>query len=392
MLPGEGLLLPETLSAQKGVTVNNIFELTGELSDNYHRKLFQSCLKLYQEKELERLLGPRWHSRDQGGITCPSCGGKSHKRKGFRARIVKTSKGKFYFQLAQVQCNICGRSHRPFAAVLGIAMRRVLPELEEKAICLAVKLPFKASSDVLKELGLFKLSAEGIRKLLNRKATELKIEPPGDVIHCMVDSTKVKAGAKRRGENVQFAIAVEKGPKIHGRPVLLKNLLHLSVGDAAPLKATLKKVRFKYLVHDGELDLKGFAGKTQRCLWHMGHQLKHYLWQDGLPHQKRGAFRAKLCGILYGSSYSARGAAIAYGKLISKFRRLGLNTSAGHLALAKEEIFNYRKDPMLCFATTSPVEREMRELNRRADVGARWSPQGIENLLKILFLKRFNQY
>jgi len=59
---------------------------------------------------------------------------------------------------------------------------------------------------------------------------------------------------------------------------------------------------------------------------------------------------------------------------------------------AKEEVFNCRKVPSLYFATTSPVEREMRELNRRADVGARWSQKGIENLLKILFLKRLNQY
>ena len=40
--------------------------------------------------------------------------------------------------------------------------------------------------------------------------------------------------------------------------------------------------------------------------------------------------------------------------------------------------------------TTSPLEREMRELNRRADVGARWSPKGIENVLKLLFHKRLN--
>jgi len=264
-------------------------------------------------------------------------------------------------------------------------MRRVPTELEEKAISLAVKIPFKASSDILKNLGLFKLSAEGIRKLLNKKATKLNIEPPGDIVHGIVYSTKVKAGSKSRGMDVQFAIAIERGPEKHGQPSLSKSLLHLSVGDAAPLKATLKKIRFEYLVHDGELDLKGCAEKTQRCLWHMGHQLKHYLWQDGLPHKERGSFRERLCAILYGSHYTIRGAAIAYGRLINEFCRLGLYTSARHLALAKEEIFNCRKEPDLCFATTSPVEREMRELNRRADVGARWSPQGIENLLKYSF-------
>jgi hypothetical protein len=33
----------------------------------------------------------------------------------------------------------------------------------------------------------------------------------------------------------------------------------------------------------------------------------------------------------------------------------------------------------------------MRELNRRADVGARWSERGIENILKVLFHYRLNE-
>jgi hypothetical protein len=32
----------------------------------------------------------------------------------------------------------------------------------------------------------------------------------------------------------------------------------------------------------------------------------------------------------------------------------------------------------------------MRELNRRADIGARWSPKGLENVLKVLFHRRLN--
>ena len=37
------------------------------------------------------------------------------------------------------------------------------------------------------------------------------------------------------------------------------------------------------------------------------------------------------------------------------------------------------------------MEREMRELNRRADVGARWSDRGIENVLTVLFHYRLNE-
>lgn len=33
----------------------------------------------------------------------------------------------------------------------------------------------------------------------------------------------------------------------------------------------------------------------------------------------------------------------------------------------------------------------MRELNRRANIGARWSPQGLENVLKLIFHQRLNE-
>ena len=392
MLSGEGYILPEVLSTQRGVDVNEIFQLTGDLSEIYHRRLFGSWLKQYQEAALDILLGPRWKPRDRGGITCPRCGGKSHKRRGFRARVVKTSRGKFPFLLSQVQCTRCGRTHRPFARALGVALRRVLPELEEKAVSMAVKLPYAPSSKLLKELIGETLSHEGIRNLIYRKAVEHKIKPPADVNHSLVDSTKVKAGYKSRGMDVHLAIAVERGSEKHGRATLKKKLLHLSVGDSDLLKTTLSKIRVKHLTHDGELNLKGYAQVTQRCLWHMGHQLKHYLWRDGLPLKERGSFKDKLYGILYDRHCTLKDASIAYDKLINELRLLGLKTSAGHLVRAKREIFNYKKNPMLCFSTTSPMEREIRELNRRTNVGARWSPKGIEYLLKILFLKRFKQY
>lgn len=392
MLPGEGVLPPETLSAFAGLTVNELFKFTGELSDAQHRRLFENWLRRLQEALLDRLLGSKWRSAALNGITCPTCGGNSHVRKGFRKREANTSKGKFIFSLAQVECKTCGRVHRPFARFLGLAPKcRTLPELEEKALSLALRLPYRPSSGLLKELAGGGLSHEGVRKLVSRVAATQAIIPPPDVVHGQVDSTKVLAGHKSGGEALQLAISVERGLELHGRPTLVKKLIHLSVGDNAPLKAALKKARPKYLVHDGELALTGLARSVQRCLWHMDYQLGYYLWQDKLPLKERGGIRGKLRGILFGKDYTDSGAAGAYTKLVSRLRADGLDASAEHLARARAELFTYRKDRDMVFATTSPVEREMREINRRADVGARWSIKGIENVLKLLMLKRFNQ-
>jgi hypothetical protein len=69
---------------------------------------------------------------------------------------------------------------------------------------------------------------------------------------------------------------------------------------------------------------------------------------------------------------------------------LGLRTAAGHLENAAKETFTYLKEPF-AYIDTSPLEREMRELNRRADIGARWSPKGLENVLKLMFHHRLNE-
>jgi hypothetical protein len=36
------------------------------------------------------------------------------------------------------------------------------------------------------------------------------------------------------------------------------------------------------------------------------------------------------------------------------------------------------------------IEREMREINRRSDVGARWSIPGVDHLLRLRHSKRIN--
>jgi hypothetical protein len=72
-------------------------------------------------------------------------------------------------------------------------------------------------------------------------------------------------------------------------------------------------------------------------------------------------------------------------------KQFNFSTMAYHLQEARDEAFTWAQNPSFAYMTTSPLEREMRELNRRADVGTRWSPKGIENVLKLLFHKRLNR-
>jgi hypothetical protein len=72
------------------------------------------------------------------------------------------------------------------------------------------------------------------------------------------------------------------------------------------------------------------------------------------------------------------------------------------LETALDETFTYRQHPEGLFhdrtnaalgqamIATSPVERQMRELNRRTDVGARWTIPGVRHLLALRLILAFS--
>lgn len=139
-------------------------------------------------------------------------------------------------------------------------------------------------------------------------------------------------------------------------------------------------------MHDGGESYSGCAENIQRCCWHLVHQLKHYLWQDGVVFEERGYYQDCLRSLLW----EPEGGQESLNLFIKDMKEFNFSTTAYHLQEAKEEAFTWAQNPGFSYMTTSPLEREMRELKRRADVGARWSPKGIENVLKLLFHKRLN--
>jgi hypothetical protein len=293
------------------------------------------------------------------------------------------------FLVLQAKCKCCGRAFRPFTTALGLPFsRRCTDELIEKAVSLGVQMPFQRSSDILKTLTAGSFSAEGIRQKIAAKAKAVVFHDEVSGQTVLTDSTKVKAGAKERGASVQMAITAEPGPMVAGRPTIKKELVHLHVGDVEPLRNHLEALQPERIVHDGDTNFSGCADSVQRCRWHLVHQLKHYLWQDGIPHEDRGIYQSRLKHILFGERKTAPRMLRAF---IKKLEVAGCTTSAEHLQNARSETFTYRADINFTYATTTPIEREMRELNRRADVGVRWSERGVENVLKVLFHYRLNE-
>lgn len=377
MLPGE-TVLPETILTPRPGVVNLLFD---SLKKDCDRLLISRFYVSFQQLQV------RWFYQVRHLLLCPRCRSRHLIRKGWRKRILNSSRGKLPVVVLQARCKSCGRTFRPINERIGLTFsERYVEELVDKAVLLAVQMSFARSSTVLKALTGASISAEGIRQKVAKRATALRLALPEANDTLLIDSTKVKSGLKQRGSNVYLAIDAKPGPNVAGRPSLKKRLFHLHVGDFAPLKRWLKHTAVKRVVHDGGDQLADHVVYSQRCRWHLVHQLKHYLWQDGVKLEKRSIYQKRLSHIL---SDPKRGEN-RLRRFIKALENEKLTTSAGHLKAAEAETFMDVKEPGFSFSTTSPLEREMRELNRRADIGVRWSDKGIESVLKLLFHYRLN--
>lgn len=377
MLPGEQIL-PDAIVSPDGHVVNRLFLYLCEQSD-------QALAR--QLTEDFRTLQVHWFINHRQQLACPRCESSNLIRKGWRNRVLISSRGRLGLKVLQSRCKACGRTFRPFNGLAGIpSSRRFLEELVEKAVTLGSQFSFSRSAQTLRLLTGGNISPEGIRRKIADEAKRIYFQQPMPMQTVLVDATKVKAGHKQRGEPVFLAVTAERGPKKHGRPTCVKSLIHLHVGNAAPAKKRLKAIMPDFLVHDGGESLADCAKNVQRCRWHLTHQLKYYLWQDKVPNDSRSAFQNDLRSILADRQEGPS----RYKLFTDNLTSLGLKKTASHLHGASDEAFSHIKERGFAYIDTSPLEREMRELNRRTDIGARWSSKGLENVLKVMFHRRFN--
>lgn len=345
--------------------------------------LFNTVLS-HQETTLKEDLGPRYgRSRVIASFSCPVCSGWYFTRKGKRFRVYKSALGRSRIPILQVQCMACGRRFCPYKDSIGLIFtERISQALKQRQLELTCHISYKKAKRFIQSCLGISPSPMIIRKDIDRQAAMIRnkhVSASGEVVYD--DSTKVKAGSKERGVSIHLAVTATLGKMIGKRRTMRKRLLFLKTGNARHIKKSLKSLGAKGIVHDGDMDLSGCAPFIQRCLWHLVHQLKHFLWLDGMPHQEKEPYVKELISILFGSR-TTQIMKERYLGFLEKLRTSYLTNSFGHLMHAQNEIATSRENGF-DYHTTAPVEREMREINRRADVGVRWSVPGIENLLLV---------
>ena len=375
-----------------GFHVNTVSEQIHEGRSKILGHLFFDKVSGYQQWRLRQDLGDRYSRlRRWSSFACPKCRARSFIRKGRRHRVYLSTLGKTRLPIVQVQCRCCGARFCPYKDRIGLMFgERISSGLRGRQLSMTCHVPYqRARSFVHQCLGV-SCSAGTIRKQLDTTAQQIRQLPTkavGKVVY--QDATKVKAGPKQRGVSVHMAITAEPNGQRWGRNQMRKRLLFLKTGDGRSIKESLKSLGAGGIVHDGEMDLSGCAKKLQRGLWHLPHQLQHFLWMDGVAWEQRKPSVKELIHVLYKSSTPSK-MENRYRQFINKLKRQGLTNSFTHLQRAEQELSTSRRHHF-DYHTTAPAEREMREINRRADIGVRWSVTGIENLLLVKTWYRLNK-
>lgn len=379
MLPVETELHLQMKVAGGRLGFNDVVEWAGETGRQVGQELVAAMLWQIQIEHI----GLVWNGEAE--VACPRCGvihsGSSVVRRGSRARKVRTSTGLVAFRLLQVTCRECGGTWSPYPDLLGLKPRCRVSEEFLKQLCEGVvQLSYAKTVALASQWMGSTVSSKTLHRAVQERASQIRFTEAPGLQTLVADGSMVKAGEKQRGEEycVSFQLQGEK-KKVHGRHSVKKRVVGFGFGPSGWHQSFSNATQPDLVVTDGEQGIRECVaehyprGRHQLCEWHVPYSLSVLLSMDGgLPLQRRKRMVAKLRQII-----RARDRA-SYQRFTRRLKR-GSHSRA-LLEKAAPYIMYSRRSKV---RTTSWAERQMRELNRRTDVGVRWSLNGAANILKL---------
>jgi hypothetical protein len=328
-------------------------------------------------------------------IVCERCGvvhcGKSGTllRRGSRSRKLKTSSGILVFELRQLTCGDCRRTWSPFADGLGLKPRqRVSEELERKLVEWVTEYSYAKTCAIAGAWLGETLSPKTLHQVVQQRGSQVRFTPAAECAVALADGTKVPAGMGARGCEVRFSLQILGREEHHGRSRVLKRIAGWSVGAGPWSRAIPAGITTEAIVTDREQGLAELIAKEHpgvfhgMCEWHLGHSLDHFLLLDRVKNQERKQRVAELGRAVWGPASKRAAAFQALRDALKDCKQ-----ASTMLRNVAPYVVSERRPSE---RTTSVIEREMREINRRTDVGARWSVKGVDNLLRLRHSKRIN--
>lgn len=371
-----------------GAQINDIAVALPELGRGLARQAAVEVVQRAQEEHLERVLS------GEAEIACTRCGvvhtsGQSLVRRGGRARKLRTSSGEICFRLRQVTCRDCGRTWSPYAELLGLAPRqRLAEELERKLVEAVTNLSYAKTTRLGQAWLGTEVSARTLHRCVQSRGRQVKFTPAAGCKVVLADGTKVPAGRPRYGTDVRIAFQLLGRRRENGRSVIHKRIAGWSIGPVGWSEALPPGIASEAIVTDREsgipevIEAQHPGVRHQLCEWHLGHTMRHLMALDHVPVQERKVLVGRLSKIVWSGGAAAP----------KRFRRFweGLTQSRRAQAMLRESASRILYAQPTAERTTSGAEREMREINRRTDVGVQWSVPGVNHMLKLRHAMRLN--
>jgi predicted nucleic-acid-binding Zn-ribbon protein len=384
--------------------INDLEDVIRQLEEDLPRAMARA-LEEHQEEMVAAVVGHR-HQRTPGikQVICPRCGGTHFHRGNLQQVGILTSKGKIRFNKFGLRCDDCGRTIFPFAPAVG--RHRATAKVEEVCVDLATRMSYREAAQVIKLTWNLEIPHEDIHALVQRHGTAMQLPQAGrgEVQVLMLDSTKAPAGKKSRGTDVFLAVGLTDRQLLDGRPAVGKLPVALVVSDSRQRwEQVLSDLNPSLVLTDDDPYLVDLVHRLfphavhQLRLFHFPRTLGNMLWKDGVAKEGRLPHIEKLRHILYLDPLPWAEERLQLMQV--RFRRKGWTNAAGLLQRAQNRLLAFREHPDRTLQparphtgwghlATSVIERQMREINARSEIGCHWSIQGLEHLLRLRIVRR----
>ena len=364
--------------------------------------LFQSVIVVFAEHYMNLPIKP---------FACDKCCNRQHfiwKTRHGKSTQILSIFGYIKLNQLQIQCKQCHHKMYLLRKLLSIQPRKRIPfETVKRLGLIGALTSFRVASKITNMFG-WQLNKMTVWRSLQKLAQTIEFGlDTNELASGEADGTGISTiGIKKRGRELKVFVQHKKGGGVR--------IANLSIGkyDGGwdklfnPLLDTMKKFDKFLLITDGDTSiLNAIKDKVtilfQRCLWHLPYQFKYYLWQDGVKHKSDEWLYAfgKLLNItstrslIYDDDVTAdmvKQKKQEYLEFIDYCSAHNWNHCVVYLTNASDDLFTSIENK-LNGKTTSYVERVMRTVNMRINVG-KWSPTGALNATKVRLAYYYNNF
>jgi hypothetical protein len=339
--------------------------------DNLMNDLIESVIETGLEAKLKRDLGPKWGPQNAfDRKRCPHCGDDRATRKETRSRSVTVQSDRtLTVRRPVVTCQACDSEYRPYDAELGLSddghqytVQTILRVMKE-----AIQTTYKKASELLED--------GPTAKTIWRYVTDWIPEPTDDPGHepVVVDGTQVP----RWRESGQRTVSVAHG-LTPTDDEWTRDVVGAVVGEEVDIKPVMEAVDPADLIHDGRLEFESVVDGPRRCRWHVTHSVRQLLYQDGITGETNRFLTDQLKELVWDDECDESNYRVQLIQWARRYEAFAPH-AASHVRHAVEGMVKTRRQEL---QTTSLVEREMKEINKRFENGGGWTEHGGEAMIR----------